>query len=447
MQLPHNIDAEKQVIGSILLDNQDYNDLIFSILAADDFYVAKHSAAFEACRGLYLEGKSTNYISVKDRIGSGDDGDYLIDIMSGTLSASNSEHYAQIVKDYSTKRKLIVAAHNVIKQTADPAISAGEIITAQDNALFKLLEGTEKKYQHIREISIDSLNKFQEAYHSKTGMIGLTSGFSDIDKKTAGFRPQDLIYVAAATSVGKTAFAINLTMNMAEKGIPVGYFSMEMSATQIWTRLVSLYTRINSFDIQSGKVSEKDASRVVTCPVYGLPIFIDDSGGMTVASIRNKARIMVKREGVRIIFIDHVGFVQAGEKFKSRNDELGFISSRLKQLAKELNIPVVALCQLNRDSVRKQTEPQLFDLRDSGNLEQDADLIFMLFRPERVGISEYKLDDESMVKTQGLTLVKIEKHRNGPICRLAFRFDETCGRFSAYTDDAIEFPGVDKIPY
>jgi replicative DNA helicase len=437
MQLPHNIDAEKQVIGSILLDNPDYNDLIFSILAADDFYMAKHTAAFEACRALYLEGKSTNYISVKDRLGSDTDGDYLIDIMSGTLSASNSEHYAQIVKDYSTKRKLIVAAHNVIKQTADPAVSVGEIITAQDNALFKLLEGTEKKYQHIREISIDSLNKFQEAYHSKTGIIGLPCYFRDIDANTAGFRPQDLIYIAAATSVGKTAFALNLALNMAEHDVPVGYFSMEMSAAQIWTRLVSLKTRINSFAIQSGKVEQRDAERIVRCDVHRYPIYVDDSGGMSVAAIRNKSRIMVKREGVKIIFVDHVGFVQAGERFKSRNDELGFISARLKQLAKELDIPVVALCQLNRDSVRKQQEPQLFDLRDSGNLEQDADVIFMIYRPERCGIASFVLDGKDY-KTNGLALIKLEKHRNGPLARMAFHFDDTCGRFCAYDEHVVD---------
>lgn len=435
--LPHNIDAEKQVIGAILMDTPEYNDLIFAVLSADDFYLAKHTAAFEACRGLYLEGKSTNYISVKDRIGAGVDGDYLIDLIGGTLSASNSEHYAQIVKDYSTKRKLIVAAHNVIKQTADPSVSAGEIITAQDNMLFKLLEGTEKKYQHIREISIDALNKFQEAYHSKTGIIGLPCYFRDIDENTAGFRPQDLIYIAAATSVGKTAFALNIALNMAEHSIPVGYFSMEMSSSQIWTRLVSLKTKINSFAIQSGKLEQQDAERVVRCDVHQYPIYVDDSGGMSVAAIRNKARIMVKREGVRIIFVDHVGFVQAGEKFKSRNDELGFISSRLKQLAKELNIPVVALCQLNRDSVRKQQEPQLFDLRDSGNLEQDADVIFMIFRPERSGIALYTVGEKEY-KTEGLALIKLEKHRNGPLARMAFYFDDTCGRFSAYDEHAVD---------
>jgi replicative DNA helicase len=435
--LPHNIDAEKQVIGAILMDTPEYNDLIFAVLSADDFYLAKHTAAFEACRGLYLEGKSTNYISVKDRIGAGVDGDYLIDLMGGTLSASNSEHYAQIVKDYSTKRKLIVAAHNVIKQTADPSVSAGEIITAQDNMLFKLLEGTEKKYQHIREISIDALNKFQEAYHSKTGIIGLPCYFRDIDENTAGFRPQDLIYIAAATSVGKTAFALNIALNMAEHSIPVGYFSMEMSSSQIWTRLVSLKTKINSFAIQSGKLEQQDAERVVRCDVHQYPIYVDDSGGMSVAAIRNKARIMVKREGVSIIFVDHVGFVQAGEKFKSRNDELGFISSRLKQLAKELNIPVVALCQLNRDSVRKQQEPQLFDLRDSGNLEQDADVIFMIFRPERSGIASYTVGEKSY-PTAGMALIKLEKHRNGPLARMAFHFDDTCGRFSAYDEHTVD---------
>ena len=425
MILPHNTESEVQVLGSLLIGDLNEQENIFDVLTAEDFYSKRHASIFSACRDLFLRGDTIDLVSVANCAGQSNT-EYIANLTIKVISSANGLFHAGVVKDYSDKRKLIALANALIIQSTDANQTATDIVAEHDAELFKITSGKNlSEYTNLTSVSQSGISALEKSYHSGSGMTGIPSYFGDLDGMTAGFQKQDMIILAARPSMGKTALALNCAFNMAAHGIPVGFFSLEMSAVALWRRLISLSQHIDGMNILSGKVSEDEIQRIIRSASNTLPIFIDEQSGATISSIRSKARLMVRHEGVRMIFVDYIGLINPGEKFGNRNQEISFISARLKDLARELDIPVMVLCQMSRESTRLQIKPRLIDLRDSGSLEQDADIVMFIFRPDKSGIEAY---DDGM-PTDGIAEIHIEKFRNGKTGIIQMLFEEQYGKF------------------
>jgi len=425
MILPHNTESEIQVLGSLLIGDLNEQENIFDALTAEDFYSKRHASIFSACRDLFLRGDTIDLVSVANCAGQSNV-EYIANLTTKVISSANGLFHAGVVKDYSYKRKLIALANALIIQSTDANQTATDIISQHDAEIFKITSGKDiSEYTNLTSVAQSGISSLEKAYHSGSGMTGIPSYFGDLDGMTAGFQKQDMIILAARPSMGKTAFALNCAFHMAIHAIPVGFFSLEMSAVALWRRLVSLHHGIDGMNILSGKVSEDEIQRIIRSASNTLPIFIDEQSGATIASIRSKARLMVRRENVQMIFVDYIGLINPGEKFGNRNQEISFISARLKDLARELDIPVMVLSQMSRESTRLQQRPRLIDLRDSGSLEQDADIVMFIFRPDKSGIEAY---DDGM-PTDGIAEIAIEKFRNGKTGIIKMLFEEQYGKF------------------
>ena len=433
MILPHSTESEVQVIGSLLIGDPNEQEAIFDVLTESDFYAKRHALIFSTCHDLFLRGDTIDLVSVVNALGQASthasNVEYIANLTVKVISSANGSFHAGVVKDYADKRKLIASANELAKQANDPNLTAVEIIAGHDAELFKIASGKiNAEYTDLAAVSHAGISCLEKAYHSGSGLTGVPCYFSDLDGMTAGFQKQDMIILAARPSMGKTAFALNLALNMAIHGIPVGFFSLEMPAVALWRRLVSLHQRIDGANILSGKVSEEEIRRILSSQMNTLPIFVDEQCGATIASIRSKARLMVRREGVQMMFVDYIGLINPGEKFANRNQEISFISARLKDMARELDIPVMVLCQMSRESTRLQIRPRLIDLRDSGSLEQDADIVMFIFRPDKAGVDAY----EDGAPTEGVAELLIEKFRNGKTGQIKMLFEEQYGKFSGF---------------
>jgi replicative DNA helicase len=434
--LPHNTEAEIQVLGSLLLGDSEEQEYIIGKLSADDFYSRRMGNIFQACFDLFVHGDVIDLMTVSNVLGQ-DSVNMLATITAKVLSSSNCKFYADMVKDYSDKRKFIVLANGMIKNCSDAAMNAPDIISEHDSELFKITSGyNQSDYSAISKVALGGISRLEKAMQSGTGITGVQCYYRDIDILTAGFQAQDMIILAARPSVGKTSLAINFAYNMATHGHPIGFFSLEMSSVSLWRRLISMNLRIDGMKMISGKVSDQEMGRVVNSNVNSLPIFIDESSGSTVASIRSKARMMVRKEKVEMIFIDYIGLINPGGKFQNRNAEISYISASIKDLAKELNIPVMILSQLSRDSAKAKLPPTLTDLRDSGSLEQDADMVIFIYRPHFAGIMEYS-DHRS---TENVAEIIIAKFRNGKTGAIEMVFNGEHGRFSAVENNLPDNP-------
>ena len=429
MILPHCTESERQVLGSLMVAEPHEIDLIFSRLTAEAFYSKRYQEIFTACHALYVRSGSIDPVSLSNVLGQTATVEYLTGIAGKVLSSANVEFHVGEVLDYSRKRRIIELANEAIKQANDAAVSSTDIIAAQDAEMFRLSQGAASAYRHIRDISIHGIQRLEAAYHNPVKITGVPSYYSDIDFATSGWQPQDMIILAARPSVGKTALALNIAYQQAMHGRPVGFFSLEMSALALWRRLASLHNRIDSAKLMSGRVTAEEVGRVVNAEMNSIPLFIDDSCGQNVAAIRNKARVMVRKEKVEMIYVDYIGLIAHDGKQQNRNEQVTEISGRLKGLAKELDIPVMVLCQMSRTSTRAKQRPSLIDLRESGAIEQDADIVIFLYRPDMNDISEREADrrDPELL---------IEKFRNGKVGTLEMRFEGEYGRFS----------GVDHTP-
>ena len=436
MILPHSTESEVQVIGSLLIGEIDEQEAIFGIVSAEDFYSKRHATIFNVCRDLFLRGDKIDLVSVVNALGQASthesNTEYVANLTIKVISASNGSYHAGVVKDYADKRKLIASAAELAKNSNDPNLTAADVIAKHDSELFKIASvKSSSEYVDMSAVFHNGITKLEAAYHSGSGLTGVPCYFSDLDGTTAGFQKQDMIILAARPSMGKTALALNFALNMAMHDIPIGFFSLEMPAVALWRRLVSMQIRIDGINILNGNVTDAQINGILSSGLNLLPIYIDEQSGASIASIRSKARLMVRREGVQMIFIDYIGLINPGEKFLNRNQEISFISARLKDLARELDIPVMVLCQMSRESTRLQIRPRLIDLRDSGSLEQDADIVMFIFRPEKAGIETY----EDGSPTEGVAEVLIEKFRNGKTGQIKMLFEEKYGRFATIENE------------
>ncbi|MBE0365146.1 replicative DNA helicase [Pseudoalteromonas ulvae UL12] len=442
---PHSIEAEQSVLGGLMLDNEAW-DRVAERVVAQDFYTRTHRFIFEAMEKLAEQGQPIDLITISETLEKNNQLDsiggfsYLGEIAKNTPSAANINAYAEIVRERAVVREMISVANEIAEAGFNPEGRAShELLDLAESKVFKIAEKRTKSSegpQNIHTILEKTIDKIEELYQSpQDGITGVSSGYSDLDKMTAGMQPSDLIIVAARPSMGKTTFAMNLAEHAAmTQDKPVVIFSLEMPSEQIMMRMLASLGRINQTKVRTGQLDDDDWARLSS--TMGLLIekgkmFVDDSSGLTPTELRSRARRIARDNGgISMIMVDYLQLMRVPSLSDNRTLEIAEISRSLKALAKELECPVIALSQLNRTlEQRADKRPINSDLRESGSIEQDADLIMFIYRDE-------VYNEDSMDK--GVAEIIIGKQRNGPIGKIRLTFQGQFSRFDNYTGPAID---------
>ncbi len=440
---PHNIEAEKSVIGAVLLDNKIF-DQIVDIIAPNDFYKNSHRIIFKAFLNLYNQREPIDILTVTDflqrnkqleEIGGAS---YLSEIMDSVPTSANALYYAKIVKDKALLRQIIETSTGVIEESYEQPENIEEFIDKVEKRFFELSEKRFKAtFSDLTTIIKEAVSTIEHLYASKSIVSGVPSGFIDLDRKLNGFHKSDLIIVAGRPSMGKTALCLNIAHYVAvRKKIPVAFFSLEMSKEQLGFRLLSQETGIPSNVLRNGLIAREQWGKITEAAgvLSEGKLFIDDTPAMSILEIRSKARRLKSQEDIQLIIVDYLQLIRGFEDRDSREREISEISRFLKNLARELNIPVIALSQLNRAvEQRANKRPQLSDLRESGAIEQDADVIIFIYRDE-----VYNKE----TKDKGIAEIIIGKHRNGPTGTVLLKFNSDTTTFEnlapEYYQDMVE---------
>jgi len=422
---PQNLEAEQSVLGGILLDNQGLNPVL-EVITSRDFYSEAHRRIFEAMINLSDRGEPVDLITLssilKDRtqLDKAGGAAYLAGLVDNVPSAANIAHYAKIVKEKAILRGLINTATEILGKTYAPGADVDTVLDEAEQAIFEI---SEKKIRPaffpIKDIVKDSFRTIEDLYARKELITGVPTGFEKVDDLTSGLQDSDLIIIAGRPSMGKTAFALNIAEFVGiHRGLPVCLFSLEMAKEQIATRMLAATAKVDSQRIRKGFLGETDWPKLTTAAgiLSEAPIFIDDTAAITVLEMKAKARRLKAEHGLGLVIIDYLQLMRSSAAKDSREQEISEISRSLKALAKELSVPVIALSQLNRKvEDRTNRRPQMADLRESGAIEQDADVIAFIYRDE-----VYNKAEDNPEK--GMAEVIIAKQRNGPIgtVKLAF---------------------------
>lgn len=429
---PQNLQAEQSVLGGIMLE-QDAWDSISDVITEDDFYKPSHRVIFSAVRELNRKGQPTDLVTVSNYLMQSGQLDmvggptYLAEMMDQTPSVVNIKNYAEIVRDRSVLRKIITVGNTFVDRAyMQDFVDVDSFINEVESAIFKISDmSTNQDLVDASQIVKLSLERLEQLYATKGDLTGVPSGFFDLDKMTAGFQPGELIIVAARPSMGKTAFSLNLATHaaVAEKK-SVAYFSVEMGKEQVMMRILASEARISMSQLRCGNLNESAWPKLINtaAKVSEVPFYIDDTSGISPFDIRAKCRRMKARHGLDLIIVDYLQLMSMKQKVESREREVSEISKMLKGLARELKIPVIALAQLNRGvEGRSDRRPMLSDLRESGSIEQDADVIMMLYREDYY--------DRDTPEIKGLAEVIIGKQRNGPTGTVKLRWRPEFGLF------------------
>jgi replicative DNA helicase len=437
---PNSIEAEIAVLGGLILDNESW-DKVADILQINDFYNQQHRKIFSCIVDLVQQGTPFDVVTVNEKMNLSDDksiSTYLSEIISQTPSAANIKAYANIVREQSILRQLIHVSNNLIEKSNKGGIDSKALLDEAEQKIFSISEESVKAnngFQSINDLVGESLKQIEERAENCEAVTGVATGFTDFDNKTTGLQGGDLIIVAGRPSMGKTSFAMNLAEYASLKNDAVtAIFSMEMSGTQLSTRLISSMGRINQQKIRTGKLTDDDWPRLTNAVALlsKANIFIDDTAALTPIDIRARARRLKREKGLDLIVIDYMQLMQLSNNSENRATELSEISRSLKALARELDVPVVALSQLNR-SLENRTDkrPIMSDLRESGAIEQDADVIAFIYRDE-----VYNEDSPDKGKAE----IIVAKQRNGPIFKTTLTFLGECTRFENYTPEIYSSP-------
>ena len=414
--LPNSLEAEQCVIGSMVMD-MDAITTACEFINADDFYHKQYALLFEAMTELYNEGKPVDPVTLQERLKTKNAPEevaslgFLGDLVTAVPTSANIRHYAKIVQEKSLLRKLIRTTEAIENDCYSGQEPLEVIMEDAEKNMFKVLQtGGSSDYVPIKDVVIEALEKIEMAARSKGAVTGLSTGFTDLDYKTSGLQPSDLILIAARPSMGKTAFALNIAQYIATRlNETVAIFSLEMSKVQLVNRLIAMESHVDSQGIRTGQLNENEwESLIEGAGVIGSSkLIIDDTPSISVSELRSKCRKYKLEHDLKIILIDYLQLMTGSGKTDSRQQEISDISRALKALARELNVPVVALSQLSR-AVEKRDDkrPMLSDLRESGAIEQDADVVMFLYREDY-----YKKDTEN----KNVAEVIIAKQRNGPV--------------------------------
>ena len=455
---PQAIDAEKAVLGACLIE-QDAFGTVSDFLKPHSFYESKHQVIFQAIQSLAASNSPVDLITVVQQLQKSGDLEnaggpaYIADLSRSMLSAAHLEYHARIVAQKALARDLIIYTSSIQKQAFDETQDIEQLMQDAEGKLFELSKSNLKKdFTQIDPVISEAYELLKKAAARTDGMSGLPSGFDRLDAMTSGWQNSDLIIIAARPAMGKTAFVLSMARNMAvDRKIPVAMFSLEMSNVQLVNRLLVNVCEISGEKIKSGQLAPYEWKQLDERmnELFGAPFYIDDTPSLSVFELRTKARRLVRDFGVQMIIIDYLQLMNAsGMSYGSRQEEVSTISRSLKGLAKELNIPIIALSQLNR-SVEQRTSsdpnspdskrPQLSDLRESGAIEQDADMVCFIHRPEY-----YKIYKDSYGNdTKGIAEIIIAKHRNGAVGDVRLRFRSEFARFLNLDDNMPPLPDDD----
>ena len=437
--MPHSPEGERSVLGAVLLDNEAFNGAA-EILVVGDFFSPAHRLIFESMIALSERTEPIDTVTLRDALerrgGLEAVGgpSYLASLMDGLPRALNIGHYARIVKDKASLRQLIGSASTIIDLALEGAEETDDILDRAEQSIFEVGQSKLRSgFLSIKDLAFETISEIEELHQRGDFVTGVSSGFPRLDAFTAGFQPGDLVIIAGRPSMGKTAFSLNVAQNVALRGNGcVGAFSLEMSSQQVVRRLITAEARVDAHKLATGFLSKNEVQKLIEMlhRLSEAKIFIDDSAALTVLEMRAKARRLKAEFGLDLLIVDYLQLVRGRSYEDNRNLELGTISRSLKALAKELEVPVIALSQLSRaPESRTGHRPQLSDLRESGNLEQDADVVAFIFREEI-----YSRDPE----VSGTAELIIAKQRNGPIgtVQLAFLKPYTLFRELAAKDES-----------
>ncbi|PIX21773.1 MAG: replicative DNA helicase, partial [Deltaproteobacteria bacterium CG_4_8_14_3_um_filter_45_9] len=431
---PQNIEAEQSILGGILIENEAVNR-VMEILDADDFYRDAHRKIFNALINLSERDEPADLITLTNELRKIDQLDfiggasYLASLIDSVPTAANIEYYAKIVKEKAILRKLIQTSTDIITQSYEDRGDVEGFLDEAERAIFEISEKRVKpSFYSIREIVKESFATIERLFKKKELVTGVPSGFKELDRMTAGFQPSDLIIIAGRPSMGKTAFCLNVAQYAAiENKIPVAIFSLEMSKEQLVIRMLCSEAHVEGTRLRTGFLNESDWPKLTIAAgnLSEAPIYIDDTAALSVLELRAKARRLKSDHGLGMVILDYLQLMKGRARVESRQQEISEISRSLKALSKELNIPVIAVSQLSRKTEeRTGNRPQLSDLRESGAIEQDADLILFLYRDEIYNRSE---DNPNRGKAE----VIIGKQRNGPIGKIDLAFLD---KFTTFKD-------------
>jgi replicative DNA helicase len=438
---PQAVDLEIAVLGAMMIDKKGIDDVI-DILHPDAFYDKKHQEIYAAIYTLFQNSEPTDLLTVSNQLRKDGKlemigGDfYLINLTQKVASSAHIEYHARIILQKYIQRKLITISNEIIENAYDETADVFDLLDLAEGKLFEVTQGNLKKgSEGAGDLVKQALKKIQDI-SNQDGMSGLATGFTKLDALTSGWQPSDLIIIAARPGMGKTAFVISMAKNMAiDFGSPVALFSLEMSSVQLITRMISSETGLTSEKLRKGNLEphEWEQLNVKVKKLSDAPIFIDDTPSLSIFDLRAKARRLVSQHGVRILIIDYLQLMTAGGSGKgggNREQEISTISRNLKALAKELNVPVIALSQLSRavETRGGSKRPLLSDLRESGAIEQDADIVSFIFRPEYYGLTEWDDDEHTPCEGQGEFIVA--KHRNGGLENIRLKFTGHLAKFS-----------------
>lgn len=412
---PHDDAAELAVLGAMFLDREAAS-LALEMLTGEDFYRPDHRQVFEAAEELYHSGVPIDMITVKNKLEEKQVFEqigglpFLANISTSVGSSANMRHYAAIVEEKSVLRRLIRTANNISQMSYEGKTDVNAIMDTAEKGIFDIMQNRHSdQFHHIRDIAVDSIEKIEDIYRSKGKLTGVPTGFVDFDQKTAGLQKSDLILLAARPSMGKTAFALNIIQNAAiRSNVPTAVFSLEMSREQLVNRMLCSEAMLDAQRLRTGELTDSDWADLIQAmgPLSQAPIYIDDTPGVTPMEVRSKCRRLKVEKGLGLIVIDYLQLMSGNSRNDSRQQEISEISRALKAIAREMEAPVIALSQLSRAcEQRADHRPMLSDLRESGAIEQDADVVAFLYRDEYYFPDTEKKNQAELI---------IAKQRNGP---------------------------------
>lgn len=437
---PHNDEAERSLLGAIFLENRVFDEVL-AIVQPEDLYRESHRHIFRAMAALHARGDAIDVITVADYLAA----EKLLDAVGGPNflarlsseipSATNVSYYATIISRKASLRNFITTAHALIDECYNDVTDFEAFMDSAESKLFAITQsGAKKGYVSMREVIKEAFAQIEALYQKAEQVTGVPSGFIDLDEITAGWQPSDLIIVAARPAMGKTALTLNMASHAAvERKVPVAYFSLEMANVQLAIRMLCSEARIDQSKLRTGRMTEQEWARLIKAAgtLSESPIYLDDTPALPIMEFRSKARLLKAEHDIGIIFIDYLQLMKAtGKSIGSREQEISEISRNLKGIAKELQVPVIALAQLNRGvESRADKRPMNSDLRESGAIEQDADIISFIYRDE-----VYNPESEH----KGLAEFILGKHRNGGLGTVRLRFFGQYTRFENLAPEMAE---------
>ena len=441
---PQAVDLEEAVLGAMMIDKKGVDDVI-DILHDDVFYKESNKLIYAAIFALFKSSQPTDLLTVANQLRKDGNLDaaggdfYLVGLTQKVSSSAHIEFHARIILQKYIQRKLISISAEIIEEAYDETVDVFDLLDDAETKLFEVTQGNLKKGSESAGGLVDQAIKKIEEISNKQGMSGVATGFTRLDELTSGWQPSDLVILAARPGMGKTAFVMSMAKNMAiDFDTPVAIFSLEMSSVQLITRMISSETGISSGKLRKGNLEphEWEQLNVKVKNLSNAPIFIDDTPSLSIFDLRAKARRLASQHGIKVIVIDYLQLMTAGTSSGgNREQEISMISRNLKALAKELAIPVIALSQLSRavETRGGNKRPLLSDLRESGAIEQDADIVSFIYRPEYYGLTEW--DDEERSACEGQAEFIVAKHRNGGLENIKLKFTGHLAQFSNLDED------------